>query len=70
MLIMHLKNKYPKRHEFYRHKLNKTLEIKFQKDLCIYEMPSAQFLDCCSNKFLLLGLQMCLPSNFQLGIRL
>jgi len=42
MLIMHLKNKYPKGHEFYRQKLNK-MEIQFQKDLCIYEMQVHNF---------------------------
>jgi len=35
MLIIHLKNEYPKRHEFYTHKLNKMLEIQFQKDICM-----------------------------------
>lgn len=40
---MQLKNKYPKRHEFYRHKLNKMLEIQFQKYLCIYEMQVHNF---------------------------
>lgn len=43
MLIMHLKNIYPKRHEFYGHKLNKILEIQFQKDLCIYEIQVHNF---------------------------